>query len=166
MMLSTLYWPDEVRDVGELDLPAEEPDFKPAELAMARQLVDALTGEFDPSQYHDEYREALLKVIDAKVAGQPVEAPEEERVETSKLTDLMAVLEASVAEARGRVRDADEEKEPVSVSEARRSRGGRTAAGSTRSAGAKATTAKKGSKATASGSKRAAEPAGRRRKTA
>ena len=99
MLLSTLYWPDEVRDVGELDLPSEEQEVKASELAMARQLVEALTGEFDPARYHDEYREALLKVIEAKVDGQPVEAPEPV-AETSKLTDLMAVLEASVAAAR------------------------------------------------------------------
>ena len=103
MLLSTLYWPDEVRDVGELDLPAEEQEVKASELAMARQLVEALTGEFDPERYRDEYREALLKVIEAKVDGQPVEAPEP-IAETSKLTDLMAVLEASVAAARAESR--------------------------------------------------------------
>jgi len=183
MMLSTLYWPDEVRDIGELDLPAEEAEFKPTELAMARQLVDALTGEFDPAQYHDEYREALLKVIDAKVAGQPVEAQADERVETSKLTDLMAVLEASVAAARGQVRDEDkatartDEEEPVSVAEARRTRS-RAAAGSTsrsataKSATAKGATAKKAAtkpaaaKPAAARSKPADQPAARRRKTA
>ncbi|MBX3031402.1 MAG: Ku protein [Chloroflexi bacterium] len=100
MLLSTIYWPDEVRDVGELDLPAEEPEHKPAEVAMARQLVSAMTGEFEPERYHDEYREALLKVIEAKADGQPVAAPEEPVAETRGLTDLMAVLEASVAAAR------------------------------------------------------------------
>ena len=187
MMLSTLYWPDEVRDIGELDLPAEEAEFKPTELAMARQLVDALTGEFDPAQYHDEYREALLKVIDAKVAGQPVEAQADERVETSKLTDLMAVLEASVAAARGQVRDEDKatartDEEPVSVSEARRTRS-RAATGSAsksataKSASAKSATAKKAAakpaatksaaaKPAAARSKPADQPAARRRKTA
>jgi DNA end-binding protein Ku len=99
MLLSTLYWPDEVRDLADLELPREEQAFKPAELDMARQLVDALTGEFDSSRYRDEYREALLSVIEAKVAGQPVEAPAP-AAEPSKLTDLMAVLEASVAAAR------------------------------------------------------------------
>ena len=101
MMLSTLYWPDEVRDVKELDLPDTDVVFKPAEVAMAKQLVEAMTGEFDPSQYKDEYREALLGVIAAKVEGAEVEAPVPV-VETRGLTDLMAVLEASVAAARGK----------------------------------------------------------------
>ena len=109
MLLSTLYWPDEVRDVSDLDLPAEDEGFKPAEVEMAKQLVDALTGEFEVERYKDEYREALLQVIDNKIAGLPVEAPAPEP-ETSKLTDLMAVLEASVAAAR-----AETDEQPTQV---------------------------------------------------
>src|SRR3954447_10339201 len=60
MLLTTLHWPDEIRATSELDLPDENYDFKPAELAMARQLVSAMTGEFDPSEYKDEYRDALM----------------------------------------------------------------------------------------------------------
>ena len=69
MLMTTLHWPDEIRSTDELDLPAEEFDFKPAELAMAKQLVSAMTGEFDPAQYKDEYREALETIIEAKVEG-------------------------------------------------------------------------------------------------
>ena len=50
MLLSTLHWPDEIRSTGELDLPDEEFEFKPAEKRMAEQLVEAMTGEFDPAQ--------------------------------------------------------------------------------------------------------------------
>ena len=99
MLLSTIYWPDEVRDLGELDIPAAESEPKPAEIAMAKQLVSAMTGEFEPERYRDEYREALLKVIEAKVDGQPVAVPQP-IIEARGLTDLMAVLEASVAAAR------------------------------------------------------------------
>ena len=100
MLLSTLYWPDEVRATDELDLPEDEQQFKPAELEMARSLVAAMTADFDASQYHDEYRQALLKVIEAKVAGEEVERPAEAPAATGKLVDLMSVLEASVAAAR------------------------------------------------------------------
>src|SRR6187431_3152231 len=48
MLLTTLHWPDEIRATSELDLPDEDYEFKPAELAMARQLVSAMTGEFNP----------------------------------------------------------------------------------------------------------------------
>ena len=70
MVLTTLHWPDEIRSTKELDLPADDFDFKPAELKMAEQLVEAMTDEFDPTKYKDEYREALLQVIEAKVDGQ------------------------------------------------------------------------------------------------
>lgn len=99
MLLSTLFWPDEVRSTGELDLPEEEFDFKPAERQMAQQLVQAMKGDFDADEYKDDYRQALMAVIEAKIAGQPAERPR--AVETpTKIADLMSVLEASVAAAR------------------------------------------------------------------
>ena len=116
MLLTTLHWPDEIRSVAELDLGDEDYEFKPAELAMAKQLVSAMTGEFDPAQYKDEYREALETIIQAKVEGREtvaVEAPEE----SGKLIDLMAALEASVNAAKA-ARDSSADK-PVSVSDAK-----------------------------------------------
>ena len=116
MLLTTLHWPDEIRSTDELDLGDEEYDFKPAELAMAKQLVSAMTAEFDPSQYKDEYREALEAVIMAKVEGKEtveIEEPEE----GGKLIDLMAALEASVNAAKAS-REASSDK-PVSVSDAK-----------------------------------------------
>ncbi len=99
MLLSTLYWPDEVRSTAELDLPDEDFKFKPSEKAMAKQLVAAMRGEFDPANYEDEYRKALEAVIEAKIDGQPIELPKAETKPT-KIADLMSVLEASVAAAR------------------------------------------------------------------
>ena len=117
MLLSTLHWPDEIRDIKDLDIPAEEPTFKPAERRMAEQLVAAMTGEFNPAEYHDEYREALLKVIESKVEGKQTFTPQP--VETGgNLVDLMAALEASVAATR-KSRDAAAGGKPVSVKEAR-----------------------------------------------
>jgi DNA end-binding protein Ku len=116
MLLTTLHWPDEIRSTGELDLPDEDFDFKPAELTMAKQLVSAMTGEFDPAQYKDEYREALQQIIEAKVDGREtveIEAPEE----SGKLIDLMAALEASVNAAKES--RAAGSTAPVSVAEAR-----------------------------------------------
>jgi DNA end-binding protein Ku len=140
MLLSTLYWPDEVRDIADLDLPDTDVEFKPAEIAMAKQLVDAMTGDFDATAYRDEYREALFKVIEAKVEGQEVEAPEPV-VESKGLVDLMAVLEASVAAARKKGSGTGESteapakatrtsraEEPVSVEEARKQRAARPTA--------------------------------------
>jgi DNA end-binding protein Ku len=98
MLLTTLHWPDEVRPLEELDIPDEEIEVKPAERKMAEQLVASMSGVFNPAEYHDDYREALMGVIEAKVAG---EAPAPaQKVEPTRIGDLMAALEASVATAR------------------------------------------------------------------
>jgi len=136
MLMTTLHWPDEIRSTGELDLPDEEFTYKPAELAMAKQLVSAMTGKFDPAQYKDEYREALEAVIQAKVDGREaleIETPEE----GGKLIDLMAALEASV-NAATKARSAGSEA-PVSVAQVRKARAARDV---------KAATAAKADKAT------------------
>ena len=121
MLLTTLHWPDEIRSTDELDLPAEEYDFKPAEMAMARQLVSAMTGEFEPEKYKDEYREALLEIIEQKVEGKEVKAPEPAE-ESGNLIDLMAALEASVNAAKSGRGD-----KPVSVEDAKKARSSRAA---------------------------------------
>jgi DNA end-binding protein Ku len=99
MLLTTLYWPDEVRSAEDLDLADAAGEIKPAERAMAEQLVAAMTGEFDATAYRDEYREALMGVIEAKVAGAEVVQMAEPPA-GGALVDLMAALEASVAAAR------------------------------------------------------------------
>ena len=98
MLLTTLHWPDEVRPLEELDIPDDEIEVKPAERKMAEQLVASMSGVFNPAEYHDDYRQALMAVIEAKVAG---EAPAPaQKVEPTRIGDLMAALEASVASAR------------------------------------------------------------------
>jgi DNA end-binding protein Ku len=98
LLLSTLHWPDEVRSTGELSLPEDEVEVKPAEKAMAEQLVAAMTGDFDASAHRDRYREALMAIIEAKAAGTEVVEPA--AAPTASLGDLMAALEASVAAAQ------------------------------------------------------------------
>jgi DNA end-binding protein Ku len=155
MLLTTLHWPDEVRSTSELDLPDEDYDFKPAELAMARQLVSAMTGEFNPAEYKDEYRDALMGVIESKVEGHEVKAPEPVE-EGGKLVDLMAALEASVNAAKA----ARAGEKPVSVAEAKKARAGKAAS--------ETSTAAKGAaaKAKADDEAEAAPAKTRKRKTA
>jgi DNA end-binding protein Ku len=155
MLMTTLHWPDEIRSTAELDLGDEEYKFKPAELAMAKQLVSAMTAEFDPSQYKDEYREALEAVIMAKVEGKEhveIEAPEE----GGKLIDLMAALEASVNAAKA-AREASPDK-PVSVSDAK--------AAKVAKAGGKAAAAKAEAAEAAKAEEEAPAKPARKRKTA
>jgi DNA end-binding protein Ku len=152
MLLSTLYWPDEVRALDELDLPDEEAEIKPAEKKMAAQLIEAMTGEFDPANYRDEYREALMQVIESKIEGREtveIEAADE----PTKLVDLMAALQASV-NAATTARD-EKRVKPVSVAEAKEKR-----------AATAAKTAKTAAKSRAAKSDTEEERPARRRKSA
>jgi DNA end-binding protein Ku len=104
MLMTTLHWPDEIRPIEELAVDDDGVEFKAAERKMAEQLIASMTGEFDATEFRDDYREALMGVIEAKVAGEeptPVAA-----AEPTKIGDLMAALEASVAAAREARRDA------------------------------------------------------------
>ncbi len=98
-VLETMLWPDEVRtpDFGFLD---EDIEVRPLELAMASSLIETLSGQFDPTQYSDSYREALQAVIDAKVEGREVVQPADGQPSTGTVLDLMAALRASVEAAK------------------------------------------------------------------
>jgi DNA end-binding protein Ku len=92
---------------------------------MAEQLVETMTEAFDPSKYKDEYREALLKVIEAKVEGVEIATPEPVE-ESANLVDLMKLLEASVKAATdSKTAGATE---PVNVADAKEARAKRPAA--------------------------------------
>ncbi|MCJ7711910.1 MAG: Ku protein [Chloroflexi bacterium] len=124
MLLTTLHWPDEIRSTKELNLADEEFEFKPAELRMAEQLIEAMTEPFDPAKYRDEYREALLKVIEAKIEGVEMTQPEPV-AESANIVDLMKLLEASVKAATD-ARTAGTEA-PVSVTQAKEARASKAA---------------------------------------
>jgi DNA end-binding protein Ku len=96
LMLETLYYPDEIRTA---DLP-ESPDVlvSPQELNMALTLVEMLEEPFDPKKYQDQYRVALLEMIEAKANGQEVVAAPEAPM--PKTVDLMAALKASLEAAK------------------------------------------------------------------
>jgi len=106
LMLHTMLWPDELRD-GSFAAPPSEIKANPAEVAMAKMFIDQLTGEFDPTQFTDAYREALEQVVAAKLAGvpMPAEAPAEAR-QDAEVVDLVAALKASVEAAKKRREEA------------------------------------------------------------
>ena len=108
LVMETMVFADEVVGTEDIDDLPESKDLKVSdrELKMARQLIESLTDEFDPSKYKDEYREKVLELIEAKAEGQEitVQAPAEE---PAKVPDLMAALEASLAAVRS---DGEEDK--------------------------------------------------------
>ncbi|MDP3713263.1 MAG: Ku protein [Mycobacteriales bacterium] len=98
-VLETMLWPDEVR-VPAFDFLGEDVEVRPQELVMAGSLIETLSGDFDPTQYTDSYREALQAVIEAKVEGREVVQPEAAQPTSGTVVDLMAALRASVEAAK------------------------------------------------------------------
>lgn len=97
IVLSTLYYPDEIRS----RLPeGKEVKVDAKELKMAESLVDLLAEPFEPEKYRDEYRQALIGLIEAKSKGKDVETQPE--MHETKVIDLMEALRASVDEAQHR----------------------------------------------------------------
>ncbi|TDD58392.1 Ku protein [Kribbella antibiotica] len=102
LILQVMLWPDEIRDAA-FAAPPEDVEIRSQEKAMASSYIDTLRGEFNPDQYHDEYRTALEQVVEAKAAGVPLPAEsDEEETEGAEVVDLVAALRASVEAAKAR----------------------------------------------------------------
>ena len=103
IVLETMIWPDEVRepDFGFLD---EDVELRPQEQAMASRWSRAWPATSTPTQYTDDYREALQAVIEAKVEGREVVEAEEPQPSAGNVVDLMSALRASVEAAKQRPR--------------------------------------------------------------
>ncbi len=100
MVLETLLWPDEVREAGFPFLD-DDIEVRPQELRMANSLIESMTIDFDPDEYHDNYREALQEVVDAKVEGREILQPEAGGEVASQPSSLADALRASLAAAKG-----------------------------------------------------------------
>ncbi len=94
LALHTLHYKNEILPTAELAPPVQE--LTAAELEMASKLVEAMTTSFKPDEYRDEYTLALQEMVEAKLKGVEIKAPEIPKVE---IEDLMTALKASVAAA-------------------------------------------------------------------
>ncbi len=98
LIMNTLHWPDEIRSTEGLKGLDGETKINPKELEMAKALIESMADSFDPGRYKDEYREAVMKVVQAKMDGEVIEAPE--AAQPAKVMDLMEALRASVEQAK------------------------------------------------------------------
>jgi DNA end-binding protein Ku len=98
LALETLFLNEDVRSQAEIEEAVDETDVRDAELGLARQVIDALAGDFAPEALESKYRRDLHAMLEAKLAGEEIAKPEEAVVETPVI-DLMEALRASVAEA-------------------------------------------------------------------
>lgn len=97
--LEMMYWPDEVR-AAEFEELGKQVDIRKAELDMALSLIDNLSQDFETKEYHDHTREAVEAMIEKKIEGKEIVAPE--GAEPAPVVDLMAALKASVEATKAR----------------------------------------------------------------
>ena len=95
LVLETLFLADDVRSQAEIDEAVEGIGVSEPELDLARQLIDSLVGEWEPTELHSEYRENLREMLEAKLAGEEITMPEP--VAEAPVVDLMDALRKSVA---------------------------------------------------------------------
>ena len=95
MLISNMFYADEVK---ELQKQYTQPEVSKQELDMAKLLINSMDTPFDPAMYKDEYQERLRELIESKISGQEIVAPEEEK--GGKVIDLMEALKASVDKAK------------------------------------------------------------------
>jgi DNA end-binding protein Ku len=98
LVLETLFLVDDVRSQAEIDEAVEGIGVSEPELDLARQLIDSLVGEWEPSELHSEYRENLREMLEAKLAGEEITVPEP--VAEAPVVDLMEALKKSVAASK------------------------------------------------------------------
>ena len=95
ILISTMYYAD---DIKELQKQYSSPEVSEQELSMAKTLINSMDTPFDPSKYQDEYQSKLRELIETKISGKDVVAPESDR--EVKVIDLMEALKASVEKAQ------------------------------------------------------------------
>ena len=100
LVLETLFLSEDVRSQAEIDEAVEAVDVKEPELELARQLIDSLVGEWEPSELQSEYRASLREMLEAKLNGEEIAKPEP--VAEAPVVDLMEALKKSVAASKSR----------------------------------------------------------------
>ncbi len=100
LVLETLFLVEDVHSAAEIAEAVEGTAVKKSELDLARQVIDSLSGEFEPAELTSDYRRDLKALLEAKLSGEEIAVPEPEE-EKAPAIDLLAALKASVAAARG-----------------------------------------------------------------
>jgi DNA end-binding protein Ku len=103
LVLELMHYADELVEQSAFDFPELKAEVAPAELKVAKMLIDTMSVEaFEPEKFHDSYREAVLAMIEARVAGVTIATPEAKRPTATNVVNLMDVLQRSLEQTRGR----------------------------------------------------------------
>ena len=101
LILELMHYADELVAQSEFDFPSLKENVAEAELKMAKMLIDSMTAaKFEPEKFHDKYREDVMAMIEARIAGEEVAAPEVKRPAATNVVNLMDVLQRSLEQSR------------------------------------------------------------------
>jgi len=137
IVLQTMMWPDEVRVP---DFKVEVDDAKPQEVKMAHMLVETLAGDFDASEFEDDYAGAVDELVKSKIEGGEIKRTETSTKTSGEVVDLLAALQKSVAAAKTARGEADADDDSDDEKPAKKTTAKKSAA---KKAPAKKTAAKK-----------------------
>ncbi|MDO3395876.1 Ku protein [Nocardioides sp. SOB44] len=152
IVLQTMMWPDEIRTP---DFSVETGEVKDAEVKMATMLVDTLAGDFDASEFEDDYAAAVEMMVKAKIEGGEMKRTPTSTKSSGEVVDLLAALQRSVDAAKSGRRESDDDADSDAGSDdAGDEKESRSGKGAAKKAPAKKSTAKK-STAKKSASKKA-----------
>src|SRR3982751_3472074 len=102
LILELMHFAEELADPGKLHVPKKLEAGK-REMDMAKSLIDSMSSKWDPEKYHDDYKEAVMKVIEEKVehGGEEIEEKPKKAPKPTKVIDLVSVLQKSLEKAGG-----------------------------------------------------------------
>ncbi len=103
LVLELMHFAEELADGEKLNVPKKSSEPGKREMDMAKALVESMSSEWDPKKYKDDYRDALMEVIEEKVesGGEEIEEKPKPKKESSKVIDLVSILQQSLAKAEG-----------------------------------------------------------------
>ncbi|GAC1418517.1 MAG: Ku protein [Candidatus Velthaea sp.] len=112
LLLELMHYADEIVEQNDFDFPSLKEDVAPAELKVAKMLIDTMSAEkFEPERFHDTYKEEVMAMIEARAAGNELPAQAEARPHAGNVVNLMDVLQRSLEESSkrrgGKAADAD-----------------------------------------------------------
>jgi DNA end-binding protein Ku len=122
LVLELMHYAEELVEQSAFDFPTLKAEVAPAELKVAKMLIDTMSVEaFAPEKFHDSYRDAVLAMIEARVAGVTIAAPEAKRPAATNVVNLMDVLQRSLEQTRARAAEPERTQPASEKSTAKRS---------------------------------------------
>ena len=113
LVLETLHYADEIAPATQFELPPTKEKTPPTEMKAAMMLIDTMSEKFDPASFHDTYKDKLLTVIQARAHGKALPKVKVKAPEPTNVVNIMDVLQRSLQERRGRVKEKRAAKRPA-----------------------------------------------------